>query len=103
MVFIMMTLLSIQMIPKIAQNQTTKIEPADIVDKIIEHIQSTGLKYEVGAMETTIEGTLSELLNLVEILHPLSIQFGAERVITNIKIDYRPTGITFSEKMTKYR
>lgn len=94
----MMTLLSIQVIPKVLQG-----EPAEVVDKIIEYIQKSGLKYEVGAMETTIEGTLAQLLNLVQEIHPLSIECGAERVITNIKIDYRPTGITFNEKLIKYR
>ncbi len=94
----MMTLLSIQVIPKVLSG-----EPADVVDKIIEYIQKSGLKYEVGAMETTIEGTLAQLLDLVKAIHPLSIEYGAERVITNVKIDYRPDGITFSEKLIKYR
>lgn len=52
---------SIQVIPSVSEE---RIYP--VVDKVIEYIASTGVKYEVGAMETTMEGELDSLLEIVK-------------------------------------
>ncbi|AZV58423.1 thiamine-binding protein [Clostridium sp. AWRP] len=74
-----------------------------VVDKVIEYIASTGVKYEVGPMETTMEGELSELLKIVEKAQSICVEGGAERVASVVKIDYKPTGVTMEEKIGKYR
>lgn len=47
------------------------------------------IKYELTAMSTLIEGDLKELLKIVQQLHELPFEKGAQRVCTNIRIDDR--------------
>lgn len=74
-----------------------------VVDKVIEYIQSSGVKFEVGPMETTMEGELDELLEIVKKAQEICISNGAKRVVSVVKIDYKPEGITMEEKVNKYR
>jgi uncharacterized protein (TIGR00106 family) len=74
-----------------------------VVDKVIEYIDSCGVKYEVGAMETTMEGELDELLKIISHAQDICVQNGASRVESVVKIDYRPKGVTMDEKIHKYR
>lgn len=74
-----------------------------VVDKVIEHIESCGVKYEVGPMETTMEGELDELLEIVKKAQEICVNNGAKRVASVVKIDYKPEGITMDEKVYKYR
>ena len=55
---------SLQVIPHVAGD--TKEAVYGVVDRVIDYIRSTGLPFEVGSMETTIEGDLSRLLDIVE-------------------------------------
>ncbi len=90
--------LSLQVLPSVPEERIY-----EVVDKIIEMIDKTGLRYEVGPMETTIEGELDELLKIVKASQELCIKQGATRVISVIKIDYKPEGVTMDEKTYKYR
>lgn len=74
-----------------------------VVDRAIEVVQRSGVKYEVGPMETTMEGELNELLEIVKEAQQACVEAGAERVVTYIKIDYVPGGVTMAEKVAKYR
>lgn len=75
-----------------------------VVDKAIAVVQQSGVRYEVGAMETTMEGDLNELLDIIKRAQQACVDAGAEEVITSIKIHYRPsTGVTIDEKVWKYR
>ena len=75
-----------------------------VVDKAIEVVQQSGVRYEVGAMETTLEGELDVLLDVIKRAQQACVDAGAEEVITSIKIHYRPsTGVTIDEKVWKYR
>lgn len=91
--------LSLQIIPKIPNVED--IYP--VVDKVIELIDKSGVKYEVGPMETTMEGELSELLKIVEKAQEVCVKEGAVRVLSMVKIDYSPKGVTMDEKIHKYR
>ena len=73
------------------------------MDKVIEYIDSCGVKYEVGPMETTMEGELDELLKIVIKAQEICLEQGASRVISLIKIDYKKTGVTIDEKVGKYK
>lgn len=90
--------LSFQVIPKVPDNETYRV-----VDKAISIVMQSGVKYEVGPMETTMEGDLDQLLDIVKEAQQVCIDEGAERVMTIIKIDYRPKGVTIEEKIAKYR
>ncbi|WP_042682867.1 thiamine-binding protein [Anaerosalibacter massiliensis] len=89
---------SIQVLPNVPEE---KLYP--VVDKIIEYINSTGVKYEVGPMETTMEGDLNLLLDIVRKSQEICIKEGAARVCSVIKIDYKAEGVTMDEKIYKYR
>jgi len=74
-----------------------------VVDKVITLIQASGLPYVVGPMETTIEGDLDSLLDLVKKAQQACVEAGANRIVSIIKIDYSPDGVTIDEKIGKYR
>ena len=89
--------MSLQIIPIVPEN-----EVYDLVDKVIKVIQDSGLNYIVGPMETTIEGDLDTLLELVKKAHETCIEFNAPRVLSVVKIDYKPSGVTIDEKIAGY-
>jgi uncharacterized protein (TIGR00106 family) len=89
---------SFQVIPNVPQEKCY-----EVVDKAIEVVQKSGVKYEVGPMETSMEGELNYLLEIVKNAQQACIDAGADRVITMIKIDYSPEGVTMEEKVGKYR
>ncbi|MDD3539628.1 MAG: thiamine-binding protein [Atribacterota bacterium] len=75
----------------------------EVVDKVIAYLDSCGIKYEVGAMETTMEGELEELLEIVKKAQEICVEEGASRVVSIVKIDYKKTGVSIDEKVGKYR
>jgi uncharacterized protein (TIGR00106 family) len=89
---------SLQVIPKVCEDRTY-----EVVDKVIAYIDSCNVKYEVGPMETTMEGELDHLLEIVKQAHNICVNEGADRVLSVIKIDYKPEGVTMDEKIKKYR
>ncbi|MDO7906783.1 MTH1187 family thiamine-binding protein [Paenibacillus sp. JX-17] len=93
------TLLSIQVIPKTPGNENSYA----YVDKAIEVIQRSGVKYQVHPLETTMEGELSDLLRIVQDMHEALIEAGSPSVISQIKIAHTPTGISMDTLTEKYR
>jgi len=89
---------SFQVIPKVSDARTY-----EVVDMAIDVVKKSGVKYEVGPMETTMEGELDQLLEIVKEAQQVCIDAGAERVMTMVKIDYHPNGVTMEEKIGKYR
>lgn len=90
--------LSLQVLPIVSDE---KVYP--IVDKVIQLIEKSGCKYEVGPMETTMEGELDTLLEIVKEAQEVCVREGAGRVVSVVKIDYKPEGVTMDEKISKYR
>lgn len=90
--------LSLQILPLVPENQVYQV-----VDAVIAFIQSQGVPYEVGPMETTMEGELEQLLQIVLKAQKICSEAGASRVISVVKIDYKPEGVTIDEKIAKYR
>ena len=90
--------LSLQVLPGVPEE---RIYP--VVDKVIEYIKNSGVKYLVGPMETTMEGELDLLLSIVKKVQHICVEEGAARVVSIIKIDYKPEGVTMDEKIEKYR
>ena len=94
----MLVNLSLQVIPNVKEEDIYYV-----VDQVIARIAESGLKYEVGPMETTIEGELDELLKIVKDSQEICVKHGASRVFSVVKIYYNPEGVTIDEKIGKYR
>ncbi|MFD2617141.1 thiamine-binding protein [Terrilactibacillus laevilacticus] len=75
----------------------------ELVDKAIEVVQESGVKYEVGPLETVMEGELDHLIDIVKKAQQACLDAGAESVITNVKIINVPKGTTIEDKIGKYR
>jgi uncharacterized protein (TIGR00106 family) len=74
-----------------------------VVDRAIEAIARSGVKYEVGPMETVMEGPLDTLLEVAKQAHLACFEAGAGKVVTLIKIGDSAHGTTIEEKVGKYR
>lgn len=90
--------LSLQILPVVDEDKIY-----DVVDKVINVIQESQLKYDVGPMETTIEGDIDTLLSLVKRSLEVCKEAQVPRVAAVVKIDYKPAGVTIDEKISKYR
>ncbi|GIO37979.1 hypothetical protein J41TS12_28400 [Paenibacillus antibioticophila] len=94
------TLLSIQIIPKTPNGE----DSIPYVDRAIEVIQSSGVKYQVNALETTMEGDLDELLEIVKKMNVAVAEFGSNSIISQVKIVYNPEkGVSMDKLVEKYR
>jgi uncharacterized protein YqgV (UPF0045/DUF77 family) len=89
---------SLQVIPMVAE---AEVYPT--VDRVIGLIKNSGVKYTVGPMETTMEGELDRLLEIVRLAQQVCVEAGAKRILSVVKIDYSPNGVTIDEKVGKYR
>lgn len=74
-----------------------------VIDKVIEYIEETGLKYEVGGLGTTIEGEFDTLVEVLKKTQEICFEVGADRVCTIAKFDHKKGGITIEEKVGKFR
>ncbi len=88
--------LSLQVVPLVPEK-----ELYSIVGEVIELIKKSGMKYVVGPMETTIEGKLDRLLQIVVEAQQVCTNAGAERIVTVVKIDYSTRDVTIDEKTVK--
>lgn len=74
-----------------------------VVDKAITAIAESGVKYKVGPMETTMEGTLDELMEVAKAAHLACFEAGAGKVVTIIKVADAVEGTSIEEKTAPYR
>ncbi len=85
---------SLQIVPK-SESQ----HPYKIVDEAIQVIQESGLRYQVTAMDTILEGPYDKVLETAEKAQAACIKAGAEELLVFIKMHYSPNrDITFAEK-----
>lgn len=90
--------LAIQIIPL-----NSKHHPYEAIDKAIEVIQQSGLRYEVGPMETVIEGTYEAVMETARKAQQACLLHGANELVVNMKLHLRKDGdVTWEEKMKKY-
>lgn len=90
--------MAFQVIPKVEESRIYAV-----VDEAIKVVENSGLAYEVGPMETTVEGEPDQIWVVIKQAMEACVQAGASRVMTNVKIDYVPQGSSIEEKMAKYR
>ncbi len=93
------SLVSIQILPKTKDGE----DVIPYVDEAIRVIQKSGVKYEVHPLETTMEGELSLLFQVIEKMNKRMIEIGSKNVISQIKVLYQPAGITMDQLTEKYR
>ncbi len=74
-----------------------------VVDRAIQVIAQSGVRYEVGPMETVMEGPLDKLLEVAKAAHLACFDAGARQVVSIIKIGDRLGGTSIDEKVAKYR
>ncbi|MCH5584165.1 thiamine-binding protein [Shimazuella sp. AN120528] len=94
----MNTLLSIQILPQ-DKNRSISIS---LIEEAIGIIEASGLRYRVGALETTVEGDWEDLLNLITAMNQRVLELGASQTMFQIKILHKPEGITISALTHKY-
>ncbi len=83
--------------------QAQGVNSYDLVDKAIEIIQASGLKYKVCPFETVIEGTFDEVMNVVKNVHLALEKHGTETLMTYIKIQSNfSSNVSIEDKMEKY-
>lgn len=90
--------LGLQLLPYVQEERLY-----EVIDEVISYIDSCGIKYEVGPMETVMEGELDQLLEIVKKAQQICVELGATRVVSGVKIDYKKTGVSIDEKVGKYR
>lgn len=94
--------IAIQVLPQTENDQ----ELCRIVDEVIAYIAGTGLRYEVGPFETTVEGDdYDQLMELAKECQHVAHRAGATRVSAYIKVVYQPEDemLSIDQKIGKYR
>ncbi|MDY2987828.1 MAG: thiamine-binding protein [Peptoniphilus sp.] len=92
--------IALQTLPRVESDE----EVVRIVDEVIAYIDSTGLEYYVGPFETTIEGDLEQIMEIIKFSQLKAIEAGAPSVSSYIKLVYSPEKhiLTTDEKISKY-
>ncbi|MCG1010820.1 thiamine-binding protein [Salinicoccus sp. ID82-1] len=68
----------------------------------IEIIEESGLTHFVGPMETTVEGSIDELMNLIKKLNNHLANEGCDKVISNIKLIQSTEAIRIKDILGDY-
>jgi len=75
----------------------------ELVDKAIEIIAKSGVKYKVCPFETVLEGYYDELMAIVKKVHEQCYASGTETMMTYIKIQSSAIAdVTIEDKIEKY-
>ncbi len=78
-------------------------DPYPIIERAIAVIRASGVRHEVDAMETVMEGPLDRLLEIARQAHLACMEAGAPQTVTVIKIGDRSSGTTIADKVDRYR
>lgn len=92
------TLVSIQILPRTPENQ----DVIPFVDRAIEVIEQSGVPYRVGPLETTMEGELPQLLEIIQQMNDEMVKLGCRSVISQVKIYHNVDGASMKELTHKY-
>jgi len=78
------------------------IHPYKLVDKAIEVIANSGLRYKVCPFETVMEGTYEDIMKVIKQAQDACYEAGAESMMTYIKIQSSVSNVSIDDKMEKY-
>jgi uncharacterized protein (TIGR00106 family) len=81
---------------------STTVHPYLLVDKAIEVIEKSGLRYKVTPFETVMEGSYDEIMKVVKLAQEACYEAGAETMMTYIKIQSSRKDVSIDDKMEKY-
>ena len=89
--------IAIQILP-MAENKL------NIIDCIIKHIKKQGLNMFVSPFETTVEGELNQLIDILKQCFEISVKNNCTEVMAFVKIAYNKQNgvLTIDEKVNKY-
>lgn len=74
-----------------------------LVDKAIEVIQNSGIKYKVCPFETVMEGSYDEIMEIIKKVHETCYSNGTETMMTYIKIQTAANSdVSIEDKIEKY-
>lgn len=92
----------IQVIPRPAG---TAGNPYQHVDAAIAVIRASGLRHEVHALGTVVEGPADQVWRLLQAVHQATLEAGAERTLSIIKVagGAQPGGPRVDELVRKFR
>jgi uncharacterized protein (TIGR00106 family) len=91
--------IAVQILPR-----ANGIHPYDIVDKAIEVIKKSGVNYMVCPFETVMEGDYDQLMKIVEEIHEICYNAGADDMMCYLKIQSNKAGtVAIDDKMKKYK
>jgi len=97
-----MALIEIQVLPR--GGAAPPDQPYYFVERAIDVIKSSGLKYEVEPLGTTIEGEFDVAMATAVAAHKATLEAGADSVITIIKIaQQRQDTTTMADLVGKHR
>ncbi|RBW69978.1 thiamine-binding protein [Bacillus taeanensis] len=71
-----------------------------VIPEMIKVVKESGLNYEIGPMETVVEGDFDEVIRVIKSAQQVGINMGADEVMTTIKVHYKPDGVSIKNKMT---
>ncbi|MBN1116976.1 MAG: thiamine-binding protein [Bacteroidales bacterium] len=74
--------------------------PYDIVDKAIEVIAASGIKYKVCPFETVMEGNYDDIMQVIKKVFIECMEYGAESIFSNIKVQINSKKDVFIEDKT---
>lgn len=69
------------------------------VNEVIEMIDNSNLKYQVGSSETTIEGEYKEIFDLIEAIHKKLVDDQLRQITMIIITDYNQKNMYIDEKL----
>jgi uncharacterized protein (TIGR00106 family) len=74
------------------------------VDIAVDVVRASGLRYEVDALGTTLQGDLDKILQVAREAHEAVLAAGAGRVFTELRLDERVhDGVTLQSETLAYR
>lgn len=92
-------LVSIQILPRTANGESV----LPFVDRAIDIIKASGVAYRVSPLETTMEGELNELLQIIQVMNEEMDKLGSISTISQVKILYNPKqGASMEQQLEKY-
>ncbi|CAM3121957.1 thiamine-binding protein [Leuconostoc rapi] len=92
--------IAVQVLPMTAD----KDDIIRIVDHVIAYIESSGVTYQVGAFESTLEGDYDQLMAVLKALPLVAAEITDIPVMVYTKINMVPNGdvLTIAQKTDKY-
>ncbi|MGK7396258.1 MAG: thiamine-binding protein [Candidatus Cyclobacteriaceae bacterium M3_2C_046] len=93
--------IALQILPRDGADQ---VDSYQMVDKAIEVIHQSGLKYQVCPFETVLEGTYQQCMEVVERAQQACFAAGADQMMVYIKIQrQKHRDVRIEDKMEKYQ